>query len=172
MVEKSQPTFEDMKTWGEKSYQMSIEELPVFIQQVVDTYEHTSISKINLLNISVTCLLNNFYQEKVLPMTEPEVETSKWTLVKMLFPSLGDGPISMIKWNNLLSPTSEPYFHSIPMDVFKDVQSSAALLVERHESGRETFPDEEVAHWKSIIDGNVPFGYKIIDMPEEPINSE
>lgn len=172
MVDKPEPTFEEMSKWAEKAYELSIDELPAFIHQLTDMYNLSSIAKVNLTNISVTCILNNFYRENLFPMSEPEVNTSKWTLVKMLFPMLGDGPISLLKWNNLLSLTAEPYFHSMPRDVFTDVQASAHLLVERHEAGREQFSDEEIAHWKSIIDGQVPYGYRIIDEVAEPITPE
>ncbi len=168
----NEPSFEDMAKWAEEAYGLSIDELPKFIHELVEKYDHSSISKVNMVNIAVTCILNNFYQEKVVPMTEPEVMTSKWTLIKMLFPEVGDGPISIIKWNNLLSPSSDPYFHSIPDDVFVDIQESAKLLVERHEAGREVFSDEELEHWKSIIDGQVPYGYRIIQEVVEPNTPE
>lgn len=168
----NEPSFEDMAKWAETAYGLSIDELPAFIQDLVTNYDHSSISKINMVNIAVTCILNNFYQEKVIPMSEPEVMTSKWTLIKMLFPEVGDGPISIIKWNSLLSPTAEPYFHSIPADVFVDIQESAKLLVTRHEEGRETFSEEEITHWKSIIDGQVPYGYRIIQDVVEPTTPE
>lgn len=170
--EKPTPTFDDMKGWAEKAYQTDLEQIPEFVRGIVDNYKHTGISKVNVVNIAMTCMLKQFFDNKLFEMTEPEVDTAKWTLIKMLFPAMGDGPISLIKWNNLLSRTAEPYFKSISQGTFDDIRSTASLLYNKYKDEPGTYSPEDLAHWKSLIDGNVPFGYRIIEEEETPIPSE
>jgi len=168
---KASPSFDDMKVWAEDAYRTDIDDLPAMIHNIIGSYNLGSLGKINLINVSVTCLIKAFFENKLIEMSDGEVDTAKWILVKMLFPNMGNGPISIIQWSNLLSPSAEPYFKHIYPNVFAEIQNDAKILVERHESGRETFTDEQVAHWKSIIEGNVPFGYRIVQEAEEPTPS-
>lgn len=161
-------TFDDMQKWAEDAYKTDINGIPAFIDNIISEFKLESIQKINLVVVAVSALLKNFYENRLFNMTEQEVEQSKWVILKSIFSNIGDGPISIMKWNNLLLPSSDAYFHSITADVFSDIQDSAKLLVERHESGKQKFSDVEVEHWKSIIAGNVPFGYTIIKKDEAP----
>lgn len=160
---KPVPTFDDMKIWVEQSYKTELADLPVFIQNIIDGYEHTSMSKINLVNAAVACLVKKFYENQIIDMTDAEVDQSKWIITKMLFPNVGDGPISILKWNNILSPTSEPYFRSIYRSIFMDIQDSARLLIRSHEEGRNQYDEALLAHLRSIVDGVVPYGYSIVE---------
>lgn len=157
-----------MKDWAEKAYNTELNELPALIDDIVKKYNLESIQKINLVVVSTVALLKNFYENRLFEMSEQEVDQSKWIILKSIFPNIGDGPVSIMKWNNLLSPTSDPYFHTIPAEIFADIQDSARLLVERHESGKQNFSDIEMDHWRSIVDGVVPFGYTTIKMDEDP----
>lgn len=151
-----------MKSWAERAYETDLDELPAMIHEIVEKYNFESIQKINLVVVSTVALLKNFYENRLFDMSEQEVDQSKWIILKSIFPNIGDGPVSIMKWNNLLSPTSDPYFHTIPAEIFADIQDSARLLIERHESGKQNFSDIEMDHWRSIVSGVAPFGYTII----------
>lgn len=161
------PTFDDMQKLSERAFVLELEEIPGFVREVIEKFELEGIQKCNLAVITSIALLKNFVEGKLFDMSESEFEQTKWLLLKSLFPDLGDGPISIMKWNTLLVPSGESYFKSISPEAFETIQQSARLLLDMHNSGSRTYEPEQIKHWENIINGEVPFGYTIIKPDED-----
>jgi len=68
-------------------------------------------------------------------------------------------PFGIRSYNDMLYPQYEHKFNCISRDTFNHLQSEAKKHLEE-DSVLQPHKDV-IAHWKSIVDGNVPFGYKI-----------
>jgi hypothetical protein len=72
-----------------------------------------------------------------------------------------DGPMRRVEFRHMLYPQYEADFDkTISPAVWKDLQEQARAHLAEVEAGG--FGAEEVvAHWKSIVGGTVPFGYRV-----------
>jgi len=70
-----------------------------------------------------------------------------------------EGPARLLRMSDMLYPHYEDKFRTLSPETFKWLKDEAKKkLAERPDSS----PDN-LAHWKSIVDGAVPFGYKVAD---------
>ena len=153
-----------MVIWAEKAYETELKDLPDFIQNLIDSYDHSDMSKVNIVNVAITCLLKNLFFNETLDMSEDSVLYAKYQIIRMLFPQeYGVGPFSIMKWNELLNPTAEPYFRSIPQQLWEELQQEAKLLLEQEAIETGKYQEKYVDHWKSIIEGEIPFGFRLVE---------
>jgi hypothetical protein len=69
----------------------------------------------------------------------------------------GDSPMKLIDFEDMLYPQYEDRFGEISADTFSWLQKEAARkMAENPDAHSEVY-----AHWKSIVDGMVPFGYRV-----------
>lgn len=67
-----------------------------------------------------------------------------------------DGPMKMVRYDNMLYPQYEDKFQkTMTPDTFKWLQEQAAKKL----ADSDRASPSVVAHWQSIVDGTVPFGY-------------
>lgn len=68
--------------------------------------------------------------------------------------------LRLIDYDEMLYPQHEYKFEKIiPLNIFEDLKIAAKEKIEE-ERPYAVHPDV-LAHWKSIAEGNIPFGYKI-----------
>jgi hypothetical protein len=156
------PTFGDLQKWAEEGYKLDIIKIGPFFKKIATGYNHVSASKVTLVTIAAVCMIKQFFENKIIQMNDAEISAAKWSILKSLFPGIGNGPVSIIKWTNLLQVTSEPYFHTMPESIFNDIQRTARILIDQHENGKAQYSDVEMEHWKKIVDGEVPYGFRLI----------
>lgn len=69
--------------------------------------------------------------------------------------------LKIIDYDNMLYPQYGDRFEKIITDdTWNGLQEQAKKNLEEYENGRSAHP-EVVAHWKSIVDGTIPFGYRL-----------
>lgn len=73
-----------------------------------------------------------------------------------------DGVVRLVQYRDMLYPQYESKFaKAITPDVWEDLQSEARKLLAKERRNGASSP--VVAHWQSIVDGRVPFGYEVRD---------
>jgi hypothetical protein len=70
-----------------------------------------------------------------------------------------DGPARLLRLDDMIYPHHIDKFTSIPSSVFERLQKRAAEKLREHPDAHP----ENFSHWKRIVDGMVPFGYRIVD---------
>lgn len=104
----------------------------------------------NAMAIFVTRL-----QEKI-AIQDTTVPVVKEMCLRALHPEIGSNMFAIMNLGFMLSPNAEPYYRTIESYVFDALQRDAKLLLEEGKGS-----DEQKAHWQSVVDGNVPFGFRI-----------
>lgn len=74
-----------------------------------------------------------------------------------------DGPFGVREFRDMLYPQNEVKFRSIPLTVFGWLQEQAkAKLAEAAAEADGVHAAKTVLdHWQSLVDGKVPFGYRV-----------
>jgi hypothetical protein len=71
-----------------------------------------------------------------------------------------NGPVKLVKFEDMLYPQYNYHFNkTMSADTFKWLQEQAQSNL----LNKSNACDEVIAHWQSIANGQVPFGYKIKD---------
>ncbi len=73
-----------------------------------------------------------------------------------------EGPLALVRYSNMLYPQYEDRFEkTISKGTWEWLQAEAKKYLAEH---AENFPHPNVmAHWQSIVDGVVPFGFTVKD---------
>lgn len=70
--------------------------------------------------------------------------------------------LKIIDFDNMLYPQYEHrYQKTISCDTWEALQKNAKELLEEYGEGKYRAHPDVIAHWKSIVDGVVPFGYEV-----------
>jgi hypothetical protein len=81
-----------------------------------------------------------------------------WEFIKRFMSK--EGSLRLLEFNNMLYPQYEKRFEkTMTANMFADLQESAKKLLKNTESANGAV----IAHWQSIVDGVVPFGFIIKD---------
>lgn len=95
-----------------------------------------------------------------------------WGIIDKLMITEHDCGMRLVNYNDMLYPQYDDRFEkTIDPDTWKKLQEKASEKYQEYlaEKAKENMGDERAfpaceevaAHWKRIVDGNVPFGYKI-----------
>ena len=160
---------EDMhleKEWHEEAKKQTLETLPKFIDHLMHDYDHDygTIVKAMACAMFATFNICNEMDEGYNGLTGFQASFIPWQIMTELgiFNSKSGKRIQL--FDDLLFPQYEHKFNCISTEVWEEVQELA----------KENYKDAEahnfklvhpsvVEHWKSIIDGKVPFGLKVVD---------
>lgn len=83
-----------------------------------------------------------------------------WGIIDNTITEDHDVGMKMLNFNNMLYPQYEHRFEkSIPPEVWHTIQKRAKELIEENEKSDFKAHKNVVAHWKSIVDGKIPFGF-------------
>lgn len=81
-----------------------------------------------------------------------------WKFIRLVNPMLvGKVGARIINYEDMLYPQYREHFQSIPLDVWKTMQKEAA---ERLRDGKARTKEVQ-EHWQRIVDGVVPFGFRV-----------
>ncbi len=148
----------DRHPWLEEANEMTIEDLPGFIQRLTEgPHNEESIC----LAIAAAALGAAWAMESVRPITGLQATCVMWQIIEG-WELWGKGPKRMLEYREMLYPKSEPYFNTIPLGVWEWLQKEARSLIDQVEESQDpSVPIRDYKHWKSIAHGVVPFGWKV-----------
>lgn len=132
----------------------------------IDFYEETANSTTALAHAAIEMCAEQF------GLSGFQVGCIMWGIIDKLMITEHDCGMRLVNYNDMLYPQYDDRFEkTINPDTWKKLQEKASEQYNKYlsekarlENGDENaFPacEEVAAHWKSIVDGNVPFGYKI-----------
>lgn len=155
------------KEWKEEAKKVKTpEELAAFVHHLIDDYEHDYGTIIHAIFAASLAAYSAVEESPQGGITGFQAGCLMWMYIEE-FGTFGDCGLRIIDFENLLYTQCSDKFQTITEKTWANVQEKARKQLG---SGTLAHPDVLV-HWKSIVDGVVPFGLTI-KKEEEPTNDE
>ena len=140
-----------------------------FIKALNDNYKHdygTICHAVTAAAIKAAWSMNNQQQGGI---TGFQAGAVMWEFIRRW--NYMEGPMRLMQYDDMLYPQYANKFDKvIDKSTFKHLQDRAEELLKKENYERLKYPDtycspnpRVLAHWQSIIDGVVPFGYTVKD---------
>lgn len=162
------------KQWYEEAKSQTLETLPAFINHVMNDYEHDYGT---ICHAIAACALAATYAANEQPQGGVTGFQAGYIMVQYMknwmYSDLKT-TLRIVDFDKMLYPQYEDYFDKlISKETFDSIQEEARRNIAEVEEQKKTLEESGemrnavlvhpvvLKHWKSIAEGNVPFGYKV-----------
>ena len=147
------------KEWYKEAVEQTMDTLNSFINHIMNDYEHDYGTACHAFAACALATIHACNKAKQGGITMFQASMVMWDIVRqLLYPNNKCG-LRMIDYDDMLYPQYDFKFDkTINTHVFNTLQNEAKKLLEK-----DSAHPVVKAHWQSIVDGVVPFGYKIKD---------
>jgi hypothetical protein len=151
------------KEWFKQAHEQKLETLPEFMNHILNDYCHdygTICHAISACALAAAWAANSSDQGGITGFQSSAV---MWDFVRQWAYKNNKTSLRIIDYDNMLYPQYKSYFENKTIDqsTWKALQNEAKRRLDEIDSGKEPAADSVISHWKSIVNGVVPFGYKI-----------
>ncbi len=148
----------EQEKWYDQAKKVTTLTLPAFIKHLTNDYEHDFGSLAHAVTAAGLAAMLAVVKEH--PITAEQANFIMWTFIyKWMYPHNKCG-LAILNYDNLLYPQMRGQFDKvISREVFEQIQAQAKDLLE---SGRDIHENVK-NHLQSIVNGEPPFGFKIVD---------
>jgi hypothetical protein len=135
---------------------MSMDKLPEFLRHLTEDYIHDYGTICHALSAGAVATCWAMNRTKQGGITGFQSSFIMWGFIRnWLLDS--DGPMRLVRYSHMLFPQHDHDFaQTISADIWKWLQEEAQKKL-----GEPGGADHVRAHWQSIVDGVVPFGYRV-----------
>jgi len=149
------------KKWYEEAKKMTLKDLPKFIEKLDEMYEHDYGTVCHSIAAAALATANAMNRGKGSRggITGFQSGAVMWQFITGWGLYEKDAPLHIIDYNDMLYPQSVGKFTEISADTWEHLQKEAKTRL-KEDKDKSAHPNVR-AHWQLIIDGVVPFGYKI-----------
>lgn len=149
------------KEWFEEAKKQTIETLPNFINHIMNNYEHdygTICHALSACALGAVYAANHHEQGGI---TGFQAGFVMWDFIREWMYSRNKTGLRIVDYDDMLYPQYEEKFDKvISKRTFEGIQKVAQERLDELKNGNTAHP-YVIKHWKSIVSGNVPFGYRI-----------
>lgn len=147
--------------WYKEAENQTLETLPDFLKKLSENYEHdygTTCHALGAAAVAAAYAMNES-PASYGGITGFQAGAVMWSFIRNWNYKSNKCGLKIFNYDNMLYPQYEDDFEkTIDKDVWKLIQEEALSLLR---NSSDFASNNVVNHWKSIIDGNIPFGYKI-----------
>ncbi len=148
------------KEWFAEAEKQTVETLPEFINHIMNDYEHdygTICHAISACALATAWAVNASENGCI---TGFQAGFVMWDFVRQWSYSSNKTGMRILDYDNMLYPQyAEKFEKTIRKDTWEQLQNTAK---EKLQDAEGVHPNV-VAHWESIVNGVVPFGYIVTD---------
>ena len=127
-----------------------------FINKLSTEYEHDYGTVVHAMTAVAIQALRKFDNTPQGGITGFQASAIMWTFIRNWMHH--EGPLKLLHYNNMLYPQyADSFAKKIDKDTWKHLQDSAR---EKLAGDGHVHPNVR-AHWVSIVEGNIPFGYTL-----------
>ena len=158
------PITEDMRLqdeWYKRAYSMKPDDFPEFFRELTEDYEHdygTVCHAMAAIGLAAMWAFNKSEGARG-GITGFQAGCVMWKVIRHMNYKDNKCGLRLLNMDDLLYPQYEHKFRSISSDTWEAVQKEA----QKRLSERGTAHPDVVAHWKSVVNGEIPFGLRIED---------
>lgn len=149
------------KEWFEEAKKQTPETLMSFINHIMNDYRHdygTIVHAVSACALAAAWASDRYPQGGI---TGFQAGFVMWDFIRELEYSNNECGLKIVNYDNMLYPQYKDRFEKIiPKWVWEKLQERAKEKLENLEQYQYT-SGVVIAHWKSIADGKVPFGYSV-----------
>ncbi len=158
ITEEDKETLEGWK--AEARNIKTTEELTAFINKLTSDYQHDYGTIIHAMFYAMQAAMRVVDRSPQGGITGFQAGCLGWMMVQEYLSHGQDGPMRLQQFNDMLYPQNKERFEcSMSEDTWKWLQEEAAKkLNERSSVGANSAVSD---HWKSIVDGQIPFGWSV-----------
>lgn len=151
------------KEWFEQAREQKLETLLEFMNHILNDYCHsygTICHAISACALAAAWAAGSSDQAGI---TGFQAGAVMWDFVLQWAYRNNKTSLRIIDYDKMLYLQYKGYFEdrTISQTTWKALQNQAKRLLNEIDTGEESAADSVIAHWKSILNGTVPFGYKI-----------
>lgn len=160
MPEKKDIT-EEMKVheqWFTEAREMTMDELPAFLNRLMDDYGHDYGTVIHALTAGAvaTCWAMNKHEQG--GITGFQAGCLMWEFIRRWNKESNKCGLRLVDYDDFLYPQYEDRFNTtISPETWEAIQKEAQGKLDENSSANMAV----IEHWESIVAGIVPFGYSI-----------
>ena len=144
--------------WYSEAAKQTVETLPAFIKMLNEYPDHnynTTVYATSAATLGASWAMAEYYG-----ITGFQAGCIMWEYIQNWGFNYKNKPLRMINYDEMLYPMYDYKFTTIDIRTWKWVQERAKEL---YNDGNCVACDSVIDHWKSIINGKVPFGYRVIE---------
>lgn len=145
-------------SWYSEAVKQTVETLPAFIKMLNEYPDHdynTTAYATSAATLGASWAMAEYYG-----ITGFQAGCIMWEYIQNWGLTYKNKPLRMINYDDMLYPMYDYKFTTIDIRTWKWVQERAKEL---YNDGNCVACDSVIDHWKSIINGKVPFGYMVRD---------
>jgi hypothetical protein len=146
--------------WYEDARHMTLEKLPEFLDKLAFEYQHdygTICHAIAASAIAASWAMNDTEQGGI---TGFQAGAIMWEYIRHW--QHFKGPMRLVTYSDMLYPQHEDRFtKTISSNTWEYLQKEAAEKLKEQEIVGNQCSERVLAHWQSIVDGNIPFGFEL-----------
>lgn len=158
--ESDETTKAIIESWREDSKNLTLEELPDFLNMLMTRYSHDYGTICHALAVGATATMWAMNKEEQGGVTGFQAGAITWEVIQNWDSSKRDKPMTLTMYDQMLYPQYDHKFEkTITKGTWEWLQEEAEKNLEKETSAHENV----IKHWHSIVDGVIPFGYKISD---------
>lgn len=141
----------------------TVTELAEFVDELVLGYRHTYGSIVDAVAAAAMAAARTVNASPQGGVTGAQASIVPFIFIREWL-NKGDRPLGLRDFSNMLYPQYADDFRTIRLETFQWLQQRARELLAEYDGVKDQAPVGEVEkHWRSIVDGKVPFGYRVKD---------
>ena len=157
--ESTQETKDIIENWRTQAREMTLDDLPKFINHLIHDYKHDYGTICHAMSVASVATMWAMNKEPQGGVTGFQAGAIMWENIQNWDISYKDKPLKLINYDKMLYPQYDYVFDkTISEDTWNYLQKKAKNNLEKEK--QYAVPDI-IKHWENIVNGIVPFGYKI-----------
>lgn len=144
--------------WYEEARKITVDTLPAFLEKLTTTYEHDYGTICHAVAASAIAGATAINKSPCGGITGFQASAVMWEFISHWLHKEGQ-PLRLLDYGDMLFPQYREKFCTISGDTWEWLQKEAAQRQEGAIETKASVHPEVKAHWQSIINGHVPFGF-------------
>jgi hypothetical protein len=146
------------KAWYAEAHDMTLDKLPAFLKKLTEGYGHDYGTICHAIASAAIAAAWAVERSPEGGITGFQAGAIMWQFITHWMSEYEDKPVRLVNYENMLYPQYEDKFSkTISPDTWEWLQAEAKKRLADVSGAHGAVSN----HWKSIANGNVPFGYEV-----------